>query len=175
MAKRKLTGLSFEIDKLTRSIENVVTGDSFPTVVLPLTRDDLKTVTRKNSWLFNWKKEFKTQGRSVFKLTIVDNPLVIQGLLCLEPGTDHVVMHLVESAPFNLGRNKVYAGVLGNLVAYGCKRSFELGFEGNLAFISKTSLIAHYEATLNAIHYGSGCMIVNTAAARYLVDKYFPQ
>lgn len=175
MAKRKAQGLAFEIDKLTRSIENVVTGDSFPTVVLPMTKEDLKTVTRKNGWLFNWKKEFKTRGRAVCKLTIVDNPHVIQGLVCLEPETDHVVMHLVESAPFNLGRNKVYAGVLGNLVAYGCKRSFELGFEGNLAFISKTSLIQHYEATLNAIHYGKGRMIVNTAAARYLVDKYFPQ
>lgn len=175
MTKRKVTGLSFEVDKLTRSIENVVTGDSFPTVVLPMTQEDLKTVTRKNGWLFNWKQEFKTQGRAVFKLTIVDNPQVIQGLVCLEPEADHVAMHLVESAPFNLGRNKVYAGVLGNLVAYGCKRSFELGFEGNLAFISKTSLIAHYEATLHAIHYGSGRMIVNTSAARYLVDKYFPK
>ncbi len=32
MGKRKVKGLSFEIDKLTRSIENVVTGDSFQTV-----------------------------------------------------------------------------------------------------------------------------------------------
>ena len=53
MAKRKHTGLSFEIDKLTRSIEEVATGESFPTLMLPLTVTDLKRVTKKNGWLFN--------------------------------------------------------------------------------------------------------------------------
>ena len=43
-AKRKHRGLAFKIDKLTRSIENVVTGDSFQTVVLPLTKADQKKV-----------------------------------------------------------------------------------------------------------------------------------
>lgn len=174
MAKARTTGLSFEIDKLTRSIENVVTGDSFATVVLPFTERDLKTVARSKGWLFNWKQESRQPGRFVYKLTIVENPSVIQGLVSLEALADHVVMHLVENAPFNLGRNKVYAGVLGNLVAFGCKRSFELGFSGNLAFLSKTRLITHYEETLNAIHVGGGRMIIETAAAQYLVDKYFP-
>lgn len=174
MAKPRTTGLSFEIDKLTRSIENVVTGDSFQTVVLPINKADLKSVTKKNGWLFNWKQEVGTKGRLVFKLTIIDNPTVIQGLVCLEAQADHVVMHLVENAPFNVGQNKVYAGVLGNLVAYGCKWSFALGYEGNLAFIAKTKLIEHYGATLNAEHYGGGRMIIHTPAARYLVDKYFP-
>jgi hypothetical protein len=50
--------LDFEIDKLTNSIENVVTGDCFPTVVLPFTRADLKQVTKKNGWNFNWKLNF---------------------------------------------------------------------------------------------------------------------
>jgi hypothetical protein len=39
-------------------------------------------------------------------------------------------MHLIESAPFNKGKNKVYAGVPGNLVAFACKLSFQRGFEG---------------------------------------------
>jgi hypothetical protein len=41
--------LSFEVDKLTRSIENVVTGDSFQTVLLPLTKEDLKNVTKRTA------------------------------------------------------------------------------------------------------------------------------
>ena len=89
MKKRRPQGLSFEIDKLTRSIENVVTGDSFPTVVLPLTKDDLKVVTGKNNWLFNWKQEFKEAKRETFKLTIVGNPAIIQGLVSLEKEADH--------------------------------------------------------------------------------------
>lgn len=47
MGKHKVKDLSFEIDKLTRSIDNVVTGDSFQTVVLPLTKEDLKTIAKK--------------------------------------------------------------------------------------------------------------------------------
>ena len=39
-------------------------------------------------------------------------------------------MDLIESAPFNLGRNKIYEGVAGNLVAFACKVSFQRGFAG---------------------------------------------
>lgn len=50
-------------------------------------------------------------------------------------------MHLVENAPFNIGKGKIYEGVAGNLVAYACKESFQKGFDGNVAFISKTRLL----------------------------------
>jgi hypothetical protein len=35
--KKKSEALDFEIDKLTNSIENIVTGDSFPTDIILLT------------------------------------------------------------------------------------------------------------------------------------------
>lgn len=59
MSKSKKIGLAFEVDKLTNSIENVVTGDSFPTDITLINAADLKTVTNKNGWLFDWKLEFK--------------------------------------------------------------------------------------------------------------------
>jgi hypothetical protein len=64
------SGLDFIIDKLTNSIENVITNDSFATEISVLTNADLKTVSKKNGWLFNWKDEFKEPSRDVFKLTI---------------------------------------------------------------------------------------------------------
>ena len=57
MKKSKQTGLDFEVDKLTNSIENVITKDSFPTDITLITTADLKTVTKKNSWQFDWKFE----------------------------------------------------------------------------------------------------------------------
>jgi hypothetical protein len=36
--------ISVEIDKLTRSIENALTGESVTTAVLPLTSDDIKAI-----------------------------------------------------------------------------------------------------------------------------------
>jgi len=82
-------------------------------------------------------------------------------------------MHLIESAPFNFGSNKMYFGVSGNLVAFACKQSFLRGAEGYVSFYSKTKLIDHYEETLGAIHYGEHLMIINTKAALNLIEKYF--
>jgi hypothetical protein len=82
-------------------------------------------------------------------------------------------MHLIESAPFNKGKDKVYAGVPGNLVAFACKLSFQRGFDGYLSFLSKTNLINHYEKILGAIHVGGHLMIINTTAALKLINKYF--
>jgi hypothetical protein len=114
--KEKINFLDFEIDKLTRSIQNVTAGDSFPTDVLHLVKADLKQVSKKNRWLFSWKSELDVPNREVYKLTIHGNPNVIQGLVSLSIDVDHIYMHLIESAPFNKGRTKVYLGVPGNLV-----------------------------------------------------------
>lgn len=95
------------VDALTNSIRNTISGDSFRTEVLRLT---------KNS--------------------------------------DHIYMDLLENAPFNLGRNKLYEGVAGNLVAYACKISFQNGFDGYVSFTAKTQLIEHYQKSLNEINFG---------------------
>ena len=47
MKKNRKIGLDFEVDKLTNSIENVITGDSFPTDITIITAADLKNVTKK--------------------------------------------------------------------------------------------------------------------------------
>jgi len=172
--KNRQIGLDFEIDQLTNSIVNVVSGDSFPTDITIVTVEDLKSVTKKNGWQFLWKTEFKYPERDVYKLTIVNNPTVIQGLLSLEIKADHVYMHLVESAPFNIGKNKIYAGVPGNLVAFACKLSFQRGHEGNLSFLSKSQLVQHYIDSLGAFHFGGRVMIIETNAALKLINKYFP-
>lgn len=173
MKKRKETGLDFEIDKPTHSIENVVTGDSFATEISIVTSTDLKSITKKNKWQFDWKYEYKQPEREVYKLTIVNNQQIIQGLISLEIKSDHVYMHLVESAPFNKGKTKMYAGVPGNLVAFACKVSFQRGHEGNVSFLSKTQLVQHYIDTLGAMHVGGRIMIIDMTAALQLIHKYF--
>ena len=165
--------VDIEIDKLTNSIENIRTGDSFPTDVLLADKNDLKGVTKKAGWLFNWKAEFKQPDRDVYKLTIANNLSVIQGLISLTEKDDHVYMHLIESAPFNKGKDKVYSGVPGNLVAFAAKLSFHRGFEGYISFLAKTTLVDHYVKTLGASHVGGNLMVINTTASLKLIDKYF--
>lgn len=173
MKTQKGTGLDFEIDKLTNSIENVTTGDSFSTDISILLYHDLKTISKLRGWVFNWRDEYKEPARDVFKLTIVNNTSVIQGVISLEVKTDHVYLHLIESAPFNKGKNKMYSGVSGNMVAFACKLSFQRGFDGYVSFISKSQLIEHYEKNLGAIHIGSRTMVIETQPALKLMNKYF--
>jgi len=75
-------------------------------------------------------------------------------------------MNLLESAAFNIGKQKIYEGVAGNLVAYACKISFQKGFEGYVAFTAKSQLIEHYEKTLGTVHFKNQRMIIETKAAR---------
>ena len=173
MPKGKEIELDFIVDKLTNSIENVVTGDSFATDVSLLSPNDLKSVSKSKGWLFDWRREFREPVKDVYKLTIVNNSSIVQGLISLEVKADHVYMHLIESAPFNKGQNKMYSGVPGNLVAFACKLSFQRGHEGNVSFLSKSTLIDHYEKTLGAFHFGGRVMIIETQAALKLINKYF--
>lgn len=174
MKNKKEIGLDFIIDKLTNSIENVVTGDSFATEISVLNKNDIKLITKVNGWVFNWRDELKEPSREIYKLTIVNNSSIIQGLISLEVKPDHVYLHLIESAPFNRGKKKMYNGVCGNLVAFACKFSFQRGHDGNLSFLSKTVLIEHYEKTLGAFHFGGRVMVIETLAALKLIDRYFP-
>lgn len=98
---------------------------------------------------------------------------IVQGLLSITKEADHVFMNLLENAPFNVGRNKLYEGVAGNLVAFACKLSFQYGFDGFVAFTAKKKLINHYEESLGAYHFGGHRMILPTESAKLLVEKYF--
>ena len=153
MSRNKLIEQSFIIDKLTDSILNTVSGDSFQTEVAKMTSVDFK--------------------KEVYKLTIINNSSIVQGLLSLTIEQDHVYMNLLESAPFNIGKDKLYEGVAGNLVAFACKISFQKGFDGFVVFTAKTKLIKHYEENIGAYHFKNQLMIIQTESAKKLVNKYF--
>ena len=173
MPKQSKYYLDIEVDRLTNSILNVISGDSFATEVYPVTKADLKGVTKAKGWKFSWLSELKQADREVYKLTIVDNSDIIQGLISISDFKDHYFLHLIESATFNLGKKKLYEGVPGNLVAFACKQSWDKGYEGFVAFFSKTRLIEHYSRTLGAVHVGGHKMVLFPDAALKLITKYY--
>jgi len=166
-------GLDFEIDKLTESIENVQTGESLETIVIPITADDLKELTRKNGWRFDWKIEFSDKDRQVCKLITKIEPNIIQGLVSFEKNEGFIYLHLIENSSNNIGSSKKYIGVAGNLVAYVCKMSVEYGYEGVVVFEPKTALIPHYEKALGAVLIGNRRMAIFEENAKVLINMYF--
>jgi len=156
------------IDKLTHCIEEKRTGKVFETVLSLVTQEEIKRVYKKDGWFFNWKTAYQQPNHQVYKLLAKGHP-EIQGLISLEPIKDqqYIELHLIESAPHNYGSAKRFLGVPGNLVAFACKMSFEMGFDGFVAFHAKTKLISHYIDTLGArIIYGSNRMGIFTEEAR---------
>ncbi|MBK8621227.1 MAG: hypothetical protein IPN79_05560 [Saprospiraceae bacterium] len=162
------------IDKLTNSIVNTISGDSLPTEVFDVTAQDLKLVTKSRGWNFNWKGEIKKENTRVIKLTVINNPKIIQGLMSFEDKGDHIFINLVENAPFNIGSKKLYEGVPGNLFAFACKLSWDNGNQGLVSFVSKTKLINHYVSTVGAVHLGNHQMVIYPYEALKLIKKYFP-
>jgi hypothetical protein len=157
MSNTDINPLDFIIDKLTNSIENTSTGEVFNTDVVRMIVKNLI--------------EIKDKTKEVYKLTIIKNPTIIQGLVSIEDKQDHIFMHLIESAKLNKNNGKTYLGVPGNLVAYACKVSVEKGYQGFLAFDAKTELIKHYQESLYATHFRGLRMFIETKAALKLISQ----
>jgi hypothetical protein len=172
MAKQK--HIDVWVDKLTNSIVNTISGDSLPTEVIEVTTRDLKLVTKSRGWNFNWKGELKKEGIFIYKLVILGNENIIQGLISLEDRGDHIFVNIVENAPFNIGKNKVYEGVPGNLFAHACRLSWDNGNQGLVSFVSKSKLVDHYEKSLGAIHIGGFKMVIFPKPAFQLIKQYYP-
>ena len=161
--------IDIEIDKLTNSIENVITGEVFQTEFSKVTSKELK----KKDWLFDWHKELKDKNNEVHKMTTVENKHIIQGLVSLSIQDEFVFVNLVENAIFNRGKDKMYLGVGGNLFAFACLSSKELGYDGCVSFVSKTSLFEYYNKSLGAIRTIGQRMAILETEAEILIKHYF--
>jgi hypothetical protein len=165
----------FVVDRLTNSIVAVVSGESFETDIVLAGAEEMKKVHKKDGWFFNWKSEYRERNRLLYKLVLAGDTK-IQGLISLEPiyRQQYIEMHLIETAPHNHPDRKQFAGVAGNLVAFACKMSFEMGFDGFVAFTAKTNLVQHYIDSLGAqVIYRRNRMGIFTLAAKNLVNSYY--
>jgi hypothetical protein len=159
------------IDKLTNSLIETTSGRSVTTIVLPFTVKEKNY--RPKDWKFDWKTEASKRDRKVYQLLIEENRKEIQGLVSLADLGDHYFLHLIESSHLNFSKMKKYSGVAGNLFAFGCLQSKKSGYEGILAFYSKTNLINHYIESLQAKIIRNNKMMLDEKAAKDLINKYF--
>ena len=171
MANRKRR-LDFEVDKLTSSIENTLTGEVFETEIIRVHPSD-RSLIKKRDWRFDWSIELDNPKSEVYALVTHENPEVLHGLMSISNRRGHIFMNLLENARINVGKGKVYDGVAGNLVAFACKTSFLKGYEGFVSFVAKTRLIEHYEETLGAKRFKGTRMFIYTPESYKLVTQYF--
>jgi len=171
MAKKRPRSIGIEIDKLTNSIEEVATGKSVATHVGRVLPED--RLIRAKDWRFDWIKELEQPHREVYALTADPHPGIPQGLISMEDKGDHIHMHLLESARFNQGKGKLFFGVPSNLVAHACRISFQRGHGGVVSFVAKTKLRQHYIDSLGAEVLRGDRLVISSARATELVERYF--
>lgn len=102
---------------------------------------------------------------------VIRGNAVIQGAIALERREDHVWVQLIESIP---KQRKEFSWIGLHLLAFACKRSCELGFEGAVALQSKMrpTLIQYYTNVVGASHFGGGLIVINEAVAKQLTMLY---
>ena len=156
------------IDELTNLIRHRITNTSVETVIQKINPNELFQL---KNWQFDWQQE--TRNNDVYKLTVVELPEKIQGVISMQIKKGYILVSLVENAPFNIGKNGIYEGVAGNLFAFACKLSFEMGFEGFVSFIAKTDLIEHYKKMVFAKLLHGQTMMIEPLEAQRLIQQYF--
>ena len=141
--------IDVEIDDFGNSVIHEPTGESFPTRIVRWAELSPHQVADLDRWRFDWPKE-AAEGPGEVASLLVEGRDPIEGLIASEIRKGFFFVNLIESAPQNLGRKKLFRGVPGNLFAFVCARSIALGFEGFVSFDAKTELIEHFKATLGA-------------------------
>jgi hypothetical protein len=167
--------IDVEVDSLSNSIVHRESETVLATTLVrwgQLTDDQRELVS---TWRFDWRQEAAAEQAEVIAL-LADGSPRLQGLISHGVGDGFVFVRLVESAPHNVGQNKAYKGVPGNLFAYACAVAFDAGYDGFVSFVAKTELIEHYRLTLGAQRLGrSNRMCIDTVAALHLVETYFKE
>jgi len=136
------------IDKLTPCLEETATGKIFQTT-FEITNESELVGLQEKGWNFNWA-DSELNNTNIYKL-LLKNDSAIQGLVSAEVIRGAVYVHLAESAPHNLGKNKKFSGVGGHLFAIAIKLSAANRFNGYIFFDAKnTDLVKHYSDKFGA-------------------------
>ena len=96
----------------------------------------------------------------------------VQGRIALKIEGGVANIDIVESAPHNYGHVGKYIGVGGHLFAIACQCSLEAGYNGVVAFTSKSDLVEYYKKELDAVEIMPRRLVIFEDAAEILLDKY---
>lgn len=130
----------------------------------------------KDGWNFNWRELHKIEGSLFYKISCIQTPKIVEGILMLTLFNGEMLfMNNIELAPKNIGTNRKYEKVAGCLLAYACRKSFEIGsgsYNGYLSFDSKTDLIELYQNKYDATLAMGNKMYFSPEAGKKLMKRY---
>ena len=155
-------------------LEESKSGILIESLISPIQKNELPL--KKDGWQFTWKKLGQIEGAECYKLTKISTPNVVEGMLMLTLVNEEMLyMNNIEVAPHNFGSNGKYERVAASLLAFACYKSFDVGqnhYLGFLSFESKTQLMELYQNKYGATHAMGQKMFFDQNAGKALIKKY---
>ena len=155
-------------------LQEVESGEKVEAIISKALKKEMPL--KKDAWQFTWKKLASTEGAEFYKLSKTETPEEVEGMLMLTLINEEILfMNNIEVAPHNYGSGGRYENVAGSLIAFACHKSFELGknyYLGYLSFESKTQLIKLYGEKYGARLVMGQKMFIDPSAAKELMKKY---
>lgn len=156
------------IDQFTECLIERLSGVTVETRYIkrniPLSREEC------DGWKFNWNTTLEN-GYSVYEL-FVEGCSIVQGRISLKIEGGVANIDIAETAPHNYGHEGKYVGVGAHLFAIACKESLDAGFDGVVAFDSKSNLVEYYIKALGAVEIYPRRLVIFEEAAKKLLDRY---
>jgi len=125
-----------------QKISHIESASEIEVVISPLKDEDYKKIT-KSRYYFNWKTEKENE---VYKITVAGSDEII-GLMSIIhfPEEQRIQINLLSVSKENRGKDKIYDGIAGNLIAYACREGIRLYAEAACVSLQpKTELKEHY-------------------------------
>lgn len=133
-----------------------------------LKKSDVQKLKNNEKFLFDWSQEIEND---VFRIKR-EGENEILGLMSISdiPREKRIHINLLEVSKENVGKNKKFENIAGNLLGFACKIAFQKGYDGFVSLLPKSQLVVVY------IAYGFKSFGKNLAifmqAANNLKSKY---
>ncbi|HEY9259540.1 hypothetical protein [Chitinophaga sp.] len=145
-------------------------GISKEVLIQLVEKEDFVQITAER-FSFDWKKELKNE--EVYKLTLYAEHHIL-GLICLQhhPAEERIEMKLLEVSKQNMGRNGLYEGIAGCMIAFAGRTALaKYGQYACISLVPKTALRNHYIKKYGMID-GGWQLYLELDALNRVVAKY---
>jgi hypothetical protein len=133
-----------------------------------ITKSDYSKAT-KSAYFFDWKTEKQNE---VFKINIQGSDEIL-GLMSLTEQPDkRIHINLLAVSKENRGKEKIYEGIAGNLIAWACREAVKRsGEEACVSLVPKTNLIKHYKTEYGMLQGGKS-LFLSDDALLVILDRF---
>lgn len=141
-------------------IVETVSGIERAVNIEPLAQKDYSVIL-KSRFYFDWKTEKQNE---VFKISIKGEEEILGLISLIEHVDKRIEINLLSVSKENRGKNKKYAGIAGNLIAWACREAVKrFAEDACVSLIPKTKLRNYYIQEYGMIRAGKSLFLSDGA------------